>query len=261
MRRAGPLLLAAALAGAHAGPAAGQGLAERMAATRDGAASFVLPLRADVEVCDHGVRTGDGSLRWGWTRRAPERCSLGEGRVEVERRDGRVTSVDLRPADALPPGAEDLGGVPAAEAVAWLVGLARGGATVDAAEDALAPAALARGVEAWPDLLALARDREIPTDVRERALFWVGQAAADAVTDDLTALARDADEAQGVRDAAVFALSRRPVGEAVPALMDVGTTADEAETRRSALFWLARIDDPRVVPFFEALLTGRPPPG
>ncbi len=33
--------------------------------------------------------------------------------------------------------------------------------------------------------------------------------------------------------------------------------AAQAETRRSALFWLAQSEDPRVVPFLEEILVGR----
>ena len=250
-------LVAAALA---AGPAPAQELAARVAALGDGPASFLYPVREDVEVCDHSVRT-DGGSRW-WGRRdagRPERCSVGEARVELRVSDGRVTDVELRPA-GVPVAGSDLGRATGPEAVAFLLGLARAGATSDAAEDALAPAALAGGgAEAWPGLLELARDRGLAEDVREAALFWVGQSAADAVTADLTEIAGDDDEAQGVRDAAVFALSRRPADQAVPALMEVARTATEPETRRSAMFWLARVDDPRVVPFFEEILRGRSP--
>jgi hypothetical protein len=38
--------------------------------------------------------------------------------------------------------------------------------------------------------------------------------------------------------------------------MEVATSADGADVRRSALVRLARIDDPRVAPFFERILLG-----
>ncbi len=55
----------------------------------------------------------------------------------------------------------------------------------------------------------------------------------------------------------MFALSQRPTDEGVPILMDVARTATQAETRRSAMFWLAESEDPRVVAFFEEVLLGR----
>ena len=45
--------------------------------------------------------------------------------------------------------------------------------------------------------------------------------------------------------------------EGVPILMDVATTAEDANTRRSAMFWLAQAEDPRVLDFFEEVLLGR----
>ncbi|HKJ01552.1 MAG TPA: HEAT repeat domain-containing protein, partial [Longimicrobiales bacterium] len=90
------------------------------------------------------------------------------------------------------------------------------------------------------------------------ALFWVGQEAAEAATDGLAEVALGDDEAQDVRDAAVFALSQRPSDEGVPVLMELARTAQETRTRRTAFFWLAQSDDPRVVPFFEEILLGRP---
>jgi len=39
--------------------------------------------------------------------------------------------------------------------------------------------------------------------------------------------------------------------------MKLARTAKQAKTRRTAMFWLARSSDPRVVPFFEEILLGK----
>ncbi len=126
----------------------------------------------------------------------------------------------------------------------------------EAAKGGLFAATVLDSVEVWPELLGVARDRSLDGEVRETAVFWVGQAASDAVRPTWRE-----EEEQGVRNAAVFALSRRPDADAVPALMELARTAGEAETRRSAMFWLARSDDERVLPFFEQILLERPPGG
>ena len=116
---------------------------------------------------------------------------------------------------------------------------------------------MARGPAPTEGLLAIARDRSVHGEVREAALFWVSQVAADGIDSTLAGIAADAAEDQDVRDAAVFALAQRPEEESVPALMELVRSAPHAETRRVALFWLAQADDERVPDFFAELIHGR----
>lgn len=236
-------------------------IADRVAAAEDGVVRFGYETREGVEICDQGVRVGERRL-W-WRSRHGERgassCREGPAEVELTVRDGRVREVELvgDPSEA-DVRALDLGTVPAEEAARFLLSLAHdGGASRDAAEDAVFPAVIANVPEVWRDLLAIARDRSVHGDVRESALFWLGQEAADAVTAGLSGVALDEDEDQDVREAAIFALSQRPADEAVPSLIEVARTGEELGTRRTAMFWLAQSDDPRVVDFFEQVLLGR----
>ena len=132
-----------------------------------------------------------------------------------------------------------------------------GGRSGRGEEDAVLPAVLADVEAIWEDLLVLAREGAVDSDVRTQALFWVGQEAANVVSEGLAEVALDEKEDQEVREAAVFALSRRPAEEGVPILMQVARTAKQAETRRSAMFWLAQSEDERVYAFFEEVLLGR----
>ncbi len=116
------------------------------------------------------------------------------------------------------------------------------------------PAMIARDVVVWPDLIDIARDRSRPEDVRERAVLWVGQQAADAAIDGRDDLLADDDDDVKVRKAAVFAISQRSRQEAVPVLMEVAETSRFAEVRRSAVFWLGQTGDPRALDFFESIL-------
>lgn len=252
-------LLATAVALATPQAVVGQ-IADRVAAAEDGVVRFAYETREGVEICDQGVRAGERTL-W-WRSRHGERgasgCREGLAEVKLTVRDGRVRDVELvgDPSEADVP-ALDLGTVPAEEAARFLLSLAHEGGASDAAEDAVFPAVIADVPEVWRDLLAIARDRTVHGDVRENALFWLGQEAADAATAGLSGVALDQDEDQDVREAAIFALSQRPADEAVPALIEVARTGAELGTRRTAMFWLAQSEDPRVVDFFEQVLLGR----
>jgi len=241
--------------------AGGQELARRVAAVDNGTARLTYPARPGVEICDQGIRIGGHQMMWhsrGWDEE-PTNCRFGSVEIEVRVRDGSVREIDVirrlsdRTAEAM-----DLGSVSAAQATGFLLDAARnGGAGGRGEEDAVFPAILADVQDLWRELLGLARDRSLDEDVRTSALFWVGQEAADAVTEGLAEVALDEDEDQDVREAAVFALSQRPPDEAVPTLMEIARTAPHLETRRSAMFWLAQSKDERVYAFFEEILLAR----
>ena len=78
-----------------------------------------------------------------------------------------------------------------------------------------------------------------------------------AVTQELAHVALDDEVDQDIRIAGIFALSQRKDEGSVSTLMDIARTGEQAETRKSAMFWLAQSDDPRVVRFFEDVLLGR----
>ncbi len=240
-------------------PAAGQ-LADRVQRVGDGTVRLEYDIRDDVEICDQGVRIGDDHMWWrsrGWDD-GPTRCRYGSAELELTLRDGQVRDVELvRSLEERSEGAVELGAFGGAEVATFLLGLAREGATERGAKAALLPAMIADADETWRELLAIAQDRRVPDEVRERALFWVGQEAAEAVTAGLSDVALADDEEQDVRNAAIFALSQRSADQSVPVLIDLARSAREAETRRRAMFWLAQRDDARVVAFFEDILLGR----
>jgi hypothetical protein len=254
------LALGAALL-ADPGAAAGQDLESRV---RDGEGTVAFHFEVDdgVEVCDDGiVMNGDRRMyRERWDRE-DRNCSEGMAEAVVTVRAGEVRDVELEAwegAGSAPAGARDLGRVSPADAAAFFLAVARSDRDrPEAASDAILASTLARDVEVWPRLLDLARDGSMRGKVRKSAVFWLGQEAADAVTEGLADLAADEEEDQEVREAAVFALSQRPDDEAVPVLMELARSAREARTRRSAMFWLAQSKDPRVLAFFESILVDR----
>lgn len=233
----------------------GDDLAARVDAASGNRVAFHFAVESDVRVCENGFSRGDRRTFHGsWNGREPE-CVEGPVEVVLERDGGVIEEVEYGPVGSH--GAvRDLGRVDPGEASAYLLTLHARGAGVDAAEDALAGAVIARDAEPGRGLLALGRDRQIDSDLRRSALFWASQEAAAGIHSALVGIAGDAAEDQDVRDAAVFGLSQRPESESVPALMDLALSAPHAETRRTALFWLSQTDDARVPDFFAQLILG-----
>ena len=107
----------------------------------------------------------------------------------------------------------------------------------------------------WPDLLKIARNATIQSETRKQAVFWLGQAAGDAVTKDLSDLVDDTSLDVEVKKSAVFALSQLPRDDGVPALIAVVRNNHSGEVRKNALFWLGQSGDPRALALFEEILT------
>ena len=204
------------------------------------------------------INIGDGDdERDGWT----SDCEQGPVRVSLTIADGGVTRVTTRVGGRWLPrsGVVDLGTVPAAAAAQLMLSIARTGSK--AAEDAIMPAMLADSVQIWPDLIKLAKNPKVNTDVRRSAVFWVGQAAASAATAGLVEVVGDAALDRDVRESAVFALSQRPNDEGVPALLTAARTDKDRKIRKSAIFWLGQSDDPRALAYFEEVLAKGPASG
>jgi hypothetical protein len=237
-----------------------QTLGERVG-DADGTVAFRIGLRDGIRVCRDGVTMNRDRHRGDWNREEAGTCSSDFAEVVMEVSSGRVDVLEVEPweGEVSVRGALDLGPADPEEAAEFLTGLAAGAGPPSsrrAAEHGLMASVLLEGVVVWPRLLGVARSRDIHSSVRRSALFWTSQVAAENVTGGIRELATDATEDQEIRDAAVFALSQRPAEESIPALMDVVRSAPHQETRRSALFWLAQQDDPRVADFFEEILAG-----
>lgn len=152
----------------------------------------------------------------------------------------------------------DLGVVSASAAADYFLGLAER-KTKRVGREAIFPATVADSADAvriWPRLIALARDDAQPTEIRKNAIFWLGQAAANA-TGSLDSLVSDDNVDREVRESAIFALSQRPRDEGVPILINVAKNNHDPELRRKAMFWLGQTGDPRALALFEAILTGK----
>jgi len=233
-----------------------QGLERQVYARQDATVRLSYASRPGVCGGSNGnISMSDGDdERDGWT----SDCEKGPVRVAITLKQGAVTQLTTRVGGRWLPrsGVTDLGTVSATEASQLMLAIARKGGT--AAEDAILPAILADSVTIWPDLIKLAKNPNVATDVRKSAVFWVGQAAAVAATQGLVEVVGDAAVNRDVRESAVFALSQRPDNEGVPALLATARNDKDAKIRKSAIFWLGQSEDPRALAYFEEVLAGRP---
>ncbi len=219
-----------------------------------------LQFKARNDVCGNGQ---SASYRYGrWTRGDDKyrgewisECEPGPVRVAMDVVDGAPTSIRFYVGGRWSGvgNANDVGSVAAADAGAWFVGLAETG-TGSVARDAVTVATLADSSVVWPTLLRIAKDASRERELRKSAVFWIGQAASDAAAD-LRGLAEDESGDIDVRKQAVFALSQRPAGEGVAPLLSIAKSRLDARIRKHAIFWLGQSGDPRVLAYFEEVLT------
>jgi hypothetical protein len=206
-----------------------QQLAERVAAVRNGTATFSYASRPDVcgvgdvlmlQWLERGSQAFVFSPEWGmasgsWDTRG-QPCRHGPARVQVGVRDGQVTT--LQPSVGASGGGRgrDLGVMATRDVVDFLLALARR-APEDVAGRALLAAALADSVAISSRLVALAEDRGLPAGNREQALKWIGWTArregntsADA---HVRSIAADETDDADVRERAIRVVEL-PAGEA-----------------------------------------------
>lgn len=244
---------------AAAEPGAAQSLAQRIAAAGpDAAVSFSYESREGV--CGDGrnvwiVRDGTAHQighRYGGGERE---CLTGPVRLELTREAWRVTKAQATVGVYAPTEGIDLGPVPAAAAVEYILGEGVRRSDGRAADHIIFAATLA-AAESWPGLLAIAHDTSATRSARRTAIFWLGQAAGERAAEGLTSLIGDGSEELEVRKHAVFALSQTRSTESIDLLIGIARSNPEPEIRRAAIFWLSQTRDPKAIAFFEEVLRG-----
>lgn len=220
-------------------PAAAQTLRQRVDAVRDGSVRVSFPVREGV--CGSGQNVSTRGGQWSSDDWESD-CESGPARVVINRRGGATVDIDTYIGGRWKArtGVTDLGDVSAGAAVDLLMAIAESGAG-EAAKDAVFPVAIADAV-VLPRLVSLAQNRDRNREVRESAIFWIGELGEDDVIDMLVDLI-DADPDPEIRERAVFAISRNHTPRASQVLRDIvedetyGTTV-----RERAVFWLGQAD-------------------
>ncbi len=102
-------------------------------------------------------------------------------------------------------------------------------------------------------LSQIALEAESP-ETRDKAIFWLGQMAGEKSLSVLGGLI-ESEHLTAVKTQAVYALSQHEnQREAANLLMNTALTNPNPEVRRTAIFWLAQIEDDRVVGFLKKLI-------
>ena len=114
------------------------------------------------------------------------------------------------------------------------------------------PVSISHEPEAVDILLRMAKN-DSSHEVRQQALFWVGQKAGAKAASFLSDVVRNDPDTE-LKKRAVFSLSQLPKDEGVPRLIDVARTNSNAEVRKQAMFWLGQSGDARAIAFFEEVL-------
>ena len=174
------------------GPLSGQSVEQRVRSLGHG--TVRLSFAARPGVCadgGDGVRLSRPTMDW-----EPD-CGARVVRVVLGVRDSQVHSVRtyvggrwIYDGTAL-----DLGTVSPVEAAPYFISLAQRTGTGSIAGDPLLPSVLADSVTIWPSLVKVARNVELPQEIRGRAVFWLGQAAGAAATVELDSIASPQERA------------------------------------------------------------------
>lgn len=111
------------------------------------------------------------------------------------------------------------------------------------------------GGEAAGDfLMGIVRDADEDVELRNNALFWLGQ--TDRIDEQqLVDMIGTIDEPE-LAEQVVFVLSQRGGKAAVEALIELARTAEDPEIREKAIFWLGQSGDPRAAEYLEELVGG-----
>jgi hypothetical protein len=188
-----------------------QALAQRVAAVGEG--TVRLSFAARPGICGDwadGITIRDNSDEW------QADCGSQPVRVALRLREHRVFAVRTYVGGRWLPDqwSTDLGTVRVREAADYFIGLAERTGDTRVGGDPLLPVVLADSVVIWPSLLRLARTSQISEDTRSKAVFWLGQAAGEAVGAALDSIVRDDRGDRDIRKKAIFALSQRSNDEA-----------------------------------------------
>lgn len=83
-------------------------------------------------------------------------------------------------------------------------------------------------------------------DVREKAIFWLGQLAGKKAVESLEEIVFSDDETD-IQKQAVFALSQLDDGQGIPKLIKTANTHPNPKIRKNAIFWLGESEDERAL--------------
>jgi HEAT repeat protein len=125
------------------------------------------------------------------------------------------------------------------EAIAFLKDIAEKDADADIAKGAVFALGEAPGGRGLKALRSIVETMKNP-QVRQEAIFWLGQKDRSDETIQLLETIAQNDTEERVRDRAVFALSEMPKGRGIDALQRIAEKNSSVKIRERAVFWLGQ---------------------
>ena len=108
------------------------------------------------------------------------------------------------------------------------------------------------GREGGEFLMGIVRDPDENIEVRNNALFWLGQ--SDRIDEEeLVGMISTLDDPE-LAEQVVFVLSQRGGPEAIDALIELARSSKDPEIREKAIFWLGQTGDKRAADYLEELV-------
>ena len=135
-----------------------------------------------------------------------------------------------------------------ADVVSFLKNTALNAHDIDVGEKAVFSLHNINSDEATDAIIFIARQAK--SDVREKAIFWLGEQAGKRAIECLEEIAFSEDETE-VQKQAVFTLSQLDDNKGIPILIKIAKTHSNKKIRKNAIFWLGESEDERAL---EALI-------
>jgi hypothetical protein len=224
-----------------------QGIARRISAVRDGKVRMTFAARPEICGWGNGISTRSSSDRTNFRSDSKyggedveydNDCSDGPVRTVITMDDGRITRIKSYVGGRWRSnsGVTDLGAVPVREAVEYFLGLANTMSGKPAGE-AIFATTLADSVQVAQPLFSIAKNESRPDDLREKAIFWLGQQRAPEGGQYLRSLYPRVSD-PGIKDKIIFSISQQRDDESAKWLVGLaGNQSESMELRKKALFW------------------------
>ena len=167
-------------------------------------------------------------------------CQDGPAYVQVTRGTDGLSAIHVAVGTTTRNDGQDLGTVPAADAVGYLLDAAAvsrekvGSKALFAASLAGAPEELAAGLN------ALTRRKTMPQETRINAIYWLGQTHDPRTMTRLREILDDDSEATKVRESAIFGIAQQKTPESTQILLAIARSDSPSGLRKTAVFWLGQ---------------------
>jgi hypothetical protein len=132
------------------------------------------------------------------------------------------------------------------QSVEFLINQYKPDMSIDIREELVTIVAMHRGVAQVTKFLRDISSGSEPVDIREEAVFWLGQQHDPKIIPFLKNLAEE-DPVEDVRENAVFALSEMDSEEAIDVIIELSKESVDEEVREKAIFWLGQKASKKIV--------------